>query len=96
MEDLQVWYKSMRTMYGKLSQHKSGDGCRELTERDKWVKESFSFLSRHIVRVVSRQAVSVSIVIIKKKTEFYLKYLKLTYHYLFITVPDKIGVEQHK
>lgn len=82
-------------MYGKLSQHKSGDGCRELTERDNWVKESFSFLSSHIVRVFSRQAVSVSIVI-KKKSKFYLKYLKLTYYYLFITVPDKIGVEQHK
>lgn len=57
----------MRTMYGKLSQHKSGDGCRELTERDKWVKESFFFLSSHIVRVFSRQAVSVSIVSIENK-----------------------------
>jgi hypothetical protein len=57
----------MRTVYGKLSQHKSGDGCRELTERDRWIKESFSFLSGHIVPVVSRQAVSVSIVVMKRK-----------------------------
>lgn len=54
-------------MYGKLSQHKSGDGCRKLNERDKWVKESFIFLSSHIVRVVSRQAVSVSIISIENK-----------------------------
>lgn len=54
-------------MYGKLSQHKSGDGCRKLTKRDKWVKESFIFLSSHIVRVVSRQVVSVSIISIENK-----------------------------
>jgi hypothetical protein len=60
--ELKTWYESLRTRFGKLSAAaKSGDGAtKELTDRDKWVMASFSFLGRYIARVPSRQIGNVS------------------------------------
>ena len=35
----QTWYKSMRTRLSKLTNQKSGDGTRDLTNRDRWLLE---------------------------------------------------------
>ncbi|KAK3875462.1 hypothetical protein Pcinc_019674 [Petrolisthes cinctipes] len=51
---MQTWITNMRTRYAKLVQTKSGQGTRELTERDTWIKESFNFLRPHIVRCTTR------------------------------------------
>ena len=42
--DLKIWFKGMRTRYGKLTSKKSGDGAKEHTDRDTWILRSFSFL----------------------------------------------------
>ena len=34
--DLKIWFKGMRTRYGKLTCKKSGDGAKEHTDRDTW------------------------------------------------------------
>ena len=57
---LMTWYDSMRTRVGKLTLKKSGDGTKELTDREKWVLAKFDFLITHISRIPSRQAVNVS------------------------------------
>jgi hypothetical protein len=41
---LRGWFKSLRDNYTRLHKKKSGDGARELTEREHWVKDNFSFL----------------------------------------------------
>ena len=58
---LQTWYKSMRTRLSKLTKSKSGDGSREMTDRDKWILNSFEFLKKHICRLRSRPGINVSI-----------------------------------
>lgn len=57
---LLTWYESMRTRLGKLTRSKSGDGAKELTERQQWVLDKFDFLLHHISRSGGRQAVNVS------------------------------------
>ena len=59
--DLKIWFKGMRTRYGKLTSKKSGDRAKEHTDRDTWILRSFSFLDDHISRVSSRQSCNVSI-----------------------------------
>ena len=49
--DLKIWFKGMRTRYGKLTSKKSGDGAKEHTD---------SFLDDQISRVPSRQSCNVS------------------------------------
>ena len=51
---LEAWIKNMRTRFAKLIQTRSGQGARDLTQRDAWIKETFSFLRPHIVRVATR------------------------------------------
>ena len=58
--DLKIWFKGMRTRYGKHTSKKSGDGAKEHTDRDTWILRSFSFLDDHIARVPSRQSCNVS------------------------------------
>ena len=58
--DLKIWFKGMRTRYGKLTCKKFGDGAKEHTDRDTWILRSFSFLDDHISRVPSRQSCNVS------------------------------------
>ena len=57
---LDTWYKSMRTSFGKLTQKKSGQAAKSLTEREQWILIVFDFLKTHITRVPSRQACRVS------------------------------------
>ena len=58
--DLKIWFKGMRTRYGKLTSKKSGDGAKEHTDRGTWILRSFSFLDDHISRVPYRQSCNVS------------------------------------
>jgi hypothetical protein len=52
----------MRSQVGRLTrENKSGSGRKELTERDKWIKEKFGFLGPHIARIQSRAGVNVNI-----------------------------------
>ncbi len=59
-ETLQIWYRSLRTRYGRLLKKKSGQGATELTERDEWVLAQFAFLKTHIYKVQRRTVVNVS------------------------------------
>ena len=65
--DLKTWYKSLRTIFGRLKRimEKSGAGRvnqDEWTERQRWLWSEFQFLSPFIHTTVSRRAVvSVSI-----------------------------------
>lgn len=58
--ELRRWYDSMRTRFGRLTMIKSGQEAKEHTKRDAWILNVFSFLSRHIVRVPSKQGHRVS------------------------------------
>ena len=44
------WFETQHTRYGKLTQTKSGQGAGKSTERQTWLKDSFSFLQGHIRR----------------------------------------------
>ena len=58
LKALTTWYESTRTKIGKLLTDKSGSATKELSERDQFLKVTFSFLGNHIVRQPSRLAVS--------------------------------------
>lgn len=47
---LKSWMDSIHTQYGKLTKRPSGSGGR-LSDRDKWILEKLSFLSRLIYRI---------------------------------------------
>ena len=51
---LEHWIVNMRTRYAKLIDEKTGMATREMTERDKWIHEAFTFLRAHIVRCATR------------------------------------------
>ena len=44
------WFETQCTKYGKLTQTKSGQAAVKNTERQAWLKDSFSFLLGHIRR----------------------------------------------
>ena len=44
------WFETQHTRYGKLTQTKSGQAAEKSTERQTWLKDSFSFLRGHIRR----------------------------------------------
>ena len=48
--DLEVWYDSLRTRYGKLlkGSSKSGSGASSLSDRDRWISSQMSFLKPFI------------------------------------------------
>ena len=46
----QRWFQSQRTLFGKVTHMKSGQGEPLLTERQKWTRYNFDFLRDHIVR----------------------------------------------
>jgi len=60
---LRVWYKSLRTRYGRLIKKASGqaDTDAELTDRDRWILTNLEFLKPHMYEVNRRTAVSVSV-----------------------------------
>ena len=47
---MKKWIDTQRTRYGKLTQTKSGQAAEKNTERQTWLKDSFSFLRGHIRR----------------------------------------------
>ena len=49
-KQLSTWLRSIRTRYGRLTKTKSGQAARDLTAREKWILNVFSFFGRHIVR----------------------------------------------
>ncbi|XP_037795647.1 uncharacterized protein LOC119590986 [Penaeus monodon] len=58
VNQLKTWYDGMRTRFARISSTRSGQVpvLDELTERDRWIYNSFQFLRPHIVRVPSRQS----------------------------------------
>ena len=46
----QSWFKIQRTLFGKVTHMKSGQGKPQLTEGQKWTRDNFDFLRDHIVR----------------------------------------------
>lgn len=57
---LRVWYKSIRTRYGRMTNPKSGAGAADRSERDLWILDKFKFLQAHIHPVQPRTVISVS------------------------------------
>ena len=45
----QIWFQSKRTLFGKVTHMKSVLGEPQLTERQKWTRDSFDFLRDHIL-----------------------------------------------
>ena len=60
VDELRIWYNSLRTRYTKLKKKKSGDGAPEHSDRDIWVLDNFSFLAPFTYEVKKRTLVSVS------------------------------------
>ena len=50
-DDIKKWFRSMHTVYGKVTTTKSVQAQAELTDRQKWVKSSFLFLGSFIARI---------------------------------------------
>jgi hypothetical protein len=51
----------MWSQVGRLTrENKSGSGRKELTERDKWIKEKVGFLGPYIARIQTRAGVNVN------------------------------------
>ena len=67
-EDLQIWWKSMRTRFGKLTGHCSRNGTCELMDLEKYILKKLQFLERHIACEPSRQTCSISIKLINQHT----------------------------
>ncbi len=44
------WYTGWRSVYGKLTHEKSGEGTRELMDQEKWMRDKFHFWKDHISR----------------------------------------------
>ena len=45
-----VWCMGVQTRFGRLINHKSRDGLRELTDQEKYILEKLQFLEQHIDR----------------------------------------------
>ena len=50
IKTVKKWFQTQRTRYGKLTQMKSRQAAEKSTERQTWLKDSFSFLRGHIRR----------------------------------------------
>ena len=50
IKTVKKWFETQRTRHGKLTQMKSGQAAEKSTERQTWLKDSFSFLRGHIRR----------------------------------------------
>ena len=60
VSEIQLWYKSLRSRFGRLKKLPSGSGALECSERDKWILLRLEFLRPFIADVPKRTAVSVS------------------------------------
>ena len=47
--EVRIWYNNMRTMFGSLKKKTSGQAAKQLTARQRWNKENFTFLAAHLV-----------------------------------------------
>ena len=57
---VQTWYKTMRTKFGKLTADgPSGRGKKNLTSKDKWILNRFDFLRAHIVSSAGKEVSSI-------------------------------------
>ncbi|XP_046342453.2 uncharacterized protein LOC124123203 [Haliotis rufescens] len=54
VDELKIWYTSLRTRFTKLKKKKSGDGAPDHSERDQWVLDNFSFLAPFTYEVKKR------------------------------------------
>ena len=50
IKTVKKWFETQCTRYSKLIQTKSGQAAEKSTERQTWLKDSFSFLRGHITR----------------------------------------------
>ena len=50
VKTVKKWFDTQHTRYGKFTQTKSGQAAEKSTERQTWLKDSFSFLRAHIRR----------------------------------------------
>ena len=50
IKTVKKWFDTQHTRYGKLTQTKSRQAAEKSTERQTWLKDSFSFLQGHIRR----------------------------------------------
>ena len=50
VKTVKKWFETQHTRYDKLTQTKSGQAPEKSTERQTWLKDSFSFLQGHIRR----------------------------------------------
>ena len=50
VKTVKKWFETQHTRCGKLTQTKSGQATEKSTERQTWLKDSFSFLQGHIRR----------------------------------------------
>ena len=58
---LKGWFKSLRNNFTRLDKKKSRDGAPDLTEREQWVKDNFSFMkaaTRHRPEPVNSVSIS--------------------------------------
>ena len=51
---LEHWIVNVRTRYAKLIDEKTGIPTQDMTERDQWIHDTFTFLRPHIVRCPTR------------------------------------------
>ena len=71
---LRTWFYSIRSRYGRITTHKSGQGAnRRLTDRERWILNVFDFLKPHIVR--QRRTTTVGINQVRRNVD--LSYLNL-------------------
>ena len=59
-DEINTWYESMITRFGRLLKKKSGDRAKTDTDREAYIRMKFAFLTDHIVESKGRQVVSVS------------------------------------
>ena len=57
-EQVSVFWKSMRTRYGKLSGLRTGQETHEFSKREQWILDNFYFLEQHVNRLKKKRRVS--------------------------------------
>ena len=96
VKTVKKWFETQGTRYGKLTQTKSGQAAEKSTERQTWLKDSFSFLRGHTRRKeVSKSsafkspqrpsAVAVSVPDTSRDTEFEMEISIASDHCIILT-----------
>ena len=58
-KQLKTHIESLRSQHGRITHPTTGKGREDMSDREKWIDETFSFLNTHIVRIPSRSSSSV-------------------------------------